>query len=158
MGSGGKENLDGFVDSFRFVNASKIYETATIAVPRGALTKIHTPLQSNDSLVIRHFDSTVESFDRFNGHPAPRGEYHYHLEPLWLTQASRASLIGVLLDGFPVYGPDDASGQIPANLDVCHGHVAVTTDFPSGIYHYHVADDPPYIAGCFRGVPGTIRN
>ena len=65
MGSGGKENLDGFVDSFRFVNASKIYETATIAVPRGALTKIHTPLQSNDSLVIRHFDSTVESFDRF---------------------------------------------------------------------------------------------
>ena len=53
------------MDSFRFVNASKIYETATIAVPRGALTKIHTPLQSNDSLVIRHFDSTVESFDRF---------------------------------------------------------------------------------------------
>ena len=100
----------------------------------------------------------IESFDRFNGHPAPRGEYHYHLEPLWLTQASRASLIGVLLDGFPVYGPDDASGQIPANLDVCHGHVAVTTDFPSGIYHYHAADDPPYIAGCFRGVPGTIRN
>ena len=59
------EPFKGYIDSFRFVNATKIYETATIAVPRGALTKIHTPLQSNDSLVIRHFDSTVESFDRF---------------------------------------------------------------------------------------------
>ena len=98
----------------------------------------------------------IESFDRYNGHPAPRGDYHYHLEPLWLTAASRSRLIGVLLDGFPVYGPIDAAGSAPSDLDVCHGHVGPTSDFPDGIYHYHAADAPPYIAGCFRGAPGTV--
>jgi len=98
----------------------------------------------------------IESFDRYNGHPAPGGEYHYHLEPLWLTASSQSRLIGVLLDGFPVYGPEDSHGQVPSDLDVCHGHVSATMDFPSGIYHYHVGETPPYIAGCFRGTPGTV--
>ena len=99
----------------------------------------------------------IESFDRYNGHPAPRGDYHYHLEPLWLTATSRSRLVGVLLDGFPVYGPNDNGGRMPTDLDMCHGHVAATVEFPQGIYHYHTADEPPYIAGCFRGTPGTVR-
>ena len=97
----------------------------------------------------------IESFDRFNGHPAPRGEYHYHLEPLWLTATSRSRLVGVLLDGFRVYGPDDSGGQVPTDLDACHGHVSATVDFPLGMYHYHANETAPYIAGCFRGTLGT---
>src|SRR6266545_1588613 len=98
----------------------------------------------------------ILSFDRFNGHPTPSAQYHYHFEPLYITSSSRSRLIGVLLDGFPVYGPQDADGRIPSDLDSCHGHVAVTAEFPSGIYHYHTADTVPYIAGCYRGTPGTI--
>ena len=99
----------------------------------------------------------IETFDRYNGHPGPHGDYHYHLEPLWLTAAGRSRFLGVLLDGFPVYGPVDSSGGAPMDLDECHGHVGPTPDFPDGIYHYHVADAAPYIAGCFRGAPGTAR-
>ena len=98
----------------------------------------------------------ILSFDRYNGHPTPAAQYHYHFEPLWITAASKSRLIGVLLDGFPVYGPQDSDGRAPADLDSCHGHVAATPEFTSGIYHYHTSDAVPYIAGCYRGTPGTI--
>ena len=99
----------------------------------------------------------IQSFDRYNGHPSPSGQYHYHVEPLWITAAKgKSALVGVLLDGFPVYGTIDTNGSTPSNLDACNGHIGVTPDFPSGIYHYHVTSASPYISGCFRGTPGTI--
>jgi hypothetical protein len=98
----------------------------------------------------------IASFDRYNGHPAPTNQYHYHFEPLWLTAGAESRLIGVLLDGFPVYGPRDVNGQAPADLDSCNGHVAATAEFPGGVYHYHTTADVPYISGCFRGTPGSI--
>lgn len=96
------------------------------------------------------------SFDRYNGHPSPTNQYHYHIEPLWLTSGNAGRFIGVLLDGFPVYGPREAGGGRPAELDSCNGHVHATPDFPTGLYHYHVVPDPPYISGCFRGARGTV--
>ena len=66
------------------------------------------------------------------------------------------AVIGVLLDGFPVYGTIDTNGATPSDLDACNGHVGATPHFPQGIYHYHVTSAPPYISGCFRGTPGTI--
>jgi hypothetical protein len=99
----------------------------------------------------------ILSFDRFNGHPAPGGQYHHHVEPLWLTTANGpASLIGVLLDGFPVYGPREIDGSTPSGLDSCNGHVHATAEIPAGIYHYHVVPAAPYISGCYRGTPGTL--
>lgn len=99
----------------------------------------------------------ILSFDRFNGHPQQTGQYHYHLEPLWLTSRDgEAALIGVLLDGYPVYGPRESSGALPAGLDTCNGHTHATTDFPAGTYHYHVTTSVPYISGCFAGRPGSI--
>ena len=29
----------------------------------------------------------ILSVDCYNGHPSPSNEYHYHVEPLWLTQS-----------------------------------------------------------------------
>ncbi len=99
----------------------------------------------------------IFSFDRFNGHPQQTGLYHYHLEPLWLTSRDgQAALIGVLLDGYPVYGPRESSGSLPSGLDTCNGHTHTTADFPSGTYHYHVTTSVPYISGCFAGRPGSI--
>jgi hypothetical protein len=99
----------------------------------------------------------IVSFDRFNGHPSPSNQYHYHFEPLSLTESSRSRLIGVLLDGFPVYGPADNDGRMPADLDACNGHTAATPEFTAGIYHYHTTTAVPYISGCFRGTPGTVQ-
>ena len=98
----------------------------------------------------------IVSFDRYNGHPNPNNQYHYHFEPLALTSAGRSKLIGVLLDGFPVYGPLDADGTTPA-LDACNGHVYATQEFLGGIYHYHTTTGVPYISGCFKGTAGTVR-
>lgn len=103
--------------------------------------------------------SEIFSFDRYNGHPSPSNQYHYHIEPLWLTESrGKASLVGVLLDGFPVYGTIEEDGSAPRGLDSCNGHVGATTDYPQGTYHYHVTSAPPYIAGCFHGAPGTVAD
>ncbi len=97
----------------------------------------------------------IATFDRFNGHPQQNGQYHYHIEPVYLTAQGSSRLMGVLLDGFPVYGTRDPSGAVPSGLDTCNGHVGITPEFPGGIYHYHIVSAPPYIAGCFHGQPGT---
>jgi hypothetical protein len=100
--------------------------------------------------------SEILSFDRYNGHPAPSNMYHYHFEPVWITARGRTGLVGVLLDGFPVYGPDDVGGGLATGLDVCNGHEGPTPDFPGGVYHYHTTTSVPYISGCFRGSPGSV--
>jgi hypothetical protein len=102
----------------------------------------------------------IMSFDQYWGHPQQTGQYHYHLEPLYLTtvKASKSALLGFLLDGFPVYGPEE-NGKLVTNaqLDAYHGHTHVTADYPGGIYHYHITDADPYINGSgFYGTAGTV--
>jgi hypothetical protein len=100
----------------------------------------------------------IDSFDQYNGHPQQTGVYHYHVEPTWITRASRATLVGVLLDGYPVYGPIE-NGQLVSSgsLDAAHGHFGATPEFPQGVYHYHTTSDAPYINGSgFHGAPGTV--
>lgn len=102
----------------------------------------------------------VVSFDRYWGHPAPGGMYHYHVEPLFLTveKVGKSALLGFLLDGFPVYGPvENGSPVAESSLDAYHGHSHATTDYPNGIYHYHVTNNDPYINGNgYFGAPGTV--
>lgn len=102
--------------------------------------------------------SEVVSFDQYNGHPAMQNNYHYHFEPLYLTAASKSALIGFILDGYPIYGPQEANGSAPTGLDACNGHTHATAEYPNGIYHYHVVSSPPYLVGCFHGTPGTVSN
>ena len=101
----------------------------------------------------------IDSFDQYNGHPQQTGVYHYHVEPFYLTDLNGTeSIIGFLLDGFPVYGPDE-NGQavINGNLDPYHGHLGPTEDYPDGIYHYHITDEDPYINGAgFFGTTGSV--
>lgn len=103
----------------------------------------------------------LNTFDQYEGHPAGT-EYHYHIEPVWLTQhrddADNEAFIGLLLDGFPVYGTHEDGVQITNDdLDDYHGHFGVTDDFPDGIYHYHITDDLPWINGDgFYGTAGTV--
>lgn len=57
------------------------------------------------------------SFDADSGHPQGDGVYHYHTQPVALTPSSGYDdeLLGVGLDGFPIYGPQNASGSEVAN-------------------------------------------
>lgn len=101
----------------------------------------------------------INGFDQWWAHPQQTGMYHYHVEPKYLTtvKATKSSLMGFLLDGFPVYGPEESNGSAPTGLDVYHGHTHITADYPSGIYHYHISTAAPYINGNgFYGTPGTV--
>lgn len=103
----------------------------------------------------------IDSFDQYLGHPQNQGTYHYHQEPTYLTTNNGSDvLLGWLLDGFPVYGPmEDGARVTNADLDDYHGHNHATTDYPAGIYHYHITDADPYINGSgFFGVVGTVSN
>ena len=103
--------------------------------------------------------SEANSFDQYGGHPQQQNQYHYHVEPTYLTAAKgEDALMGFLLDGFPVYGPVENGQTITnADLDQYHGHFGVTADYPKGIYHYHITAADPYINGNgFYGTPGTV--
>jgi hypothetical protein len=103
----------------------------------------------------------IASFDQYYGHPQQTGQYHYHVEPLYLTtvKSSKSGLMGFLLDGFPVYGPQEENGMTvkSSDLDVYHGHTHATIDYPKGIYHYHFTADAPYMNGNgYYGTAGTV--
>ena len=105
-------------------------------------------------------DNEMVSFDQWWGHPQQQGQYHYHVEPKYLTTVTGtdSSLIGFLLDGFPVYGPvEHGVTMTNAMLDEYHGHFLATPDYPNGIYHYHITSELPYINGNgFYGTAGSV--
>ena len=101
----------------------------------------------------------INSFDQYAGHPQMQGQYHYHIEPLYLTKNKGSdAFLGLLLDGFPVYGPKENGTLVKeSDLDAYHGHTAKTTEFPNGIYHYHITSTDPYLNGSgFFGTAGTV--
>jgi YHYH protein len=101
----------------------------------------------------------IDSFDQYAGHPQQSGQYHYHIEPTYLTKTKGSdAFLGLLLDGFPVYGPLENGKTITnSDLDAYHGHTSKTADFPNGIYHYHITSTDPYINGsAYFGTAGTV--
>lgn len=77
------------------------------------------------------------TFDRCQGHPSQGDRYHYHSEPFSLSYDDD-NLIGVMRDGYFVYGRRDLDGSTPM-LDDNGGHTGPTED-SSGtpVYHYHL--------------------
>jgi hypothetical protein len=129
---------------------------ATIGVAINGVP-IFNQYQAQGNLLTPGKDEYV-SFDLYNGHPTPMSEYHYHVEPTYLTTTKGSSaLVGFLLDGFPLYGPvENGKTLVSSNLDAYHGHFGPTADYPNGIYHYHITADAPYINGNgFYGTAGT---
>ncbi len=76
------------------------------------------------------------TFDACGGHPQMTGAYHYHTEPYSISYEDDR-FIGVMRDGYPIYGRLDTDGTMPT-LDANGGHTGVTVDSPSTpVYHYH---------------------
>jgi hypothetical protein len=134
----------------------KALGTATIGVAVNGVPLFNQYAAQNVAIT----PSTGEylSFDLYGGHPTPMHEYHYHIEPNYITsQKGKDALVGYLLDGFPVYGPqENGKTLLSADLDAYHGHSHATKEYPEGIYHYHITADSPFINGNgYFGVPGT---
>jgi hypothetical protein len=69
--------------------------------------------------------------------------WHYHGVPTcWTSVVDGSSgpshIIGIALDGFPIYGGYDINGNAVSvsALDACNGITSATPEFPSGAYHY----------------------
>jgi hypothetical protein len=117
----------------------------------------------------------INNADQYLGHPTPTNagaQYHYHYEPKYLTtKFGNSAFLGFLLDGFPVYGPEENGVKITTDmLDAYHGHISATEDYPNDkIYHYHVVSSTssvfdilklaaPYInGGKYYGTKGTVN-
>lgn len=107
----------------------------------------------------------AKTFDRCGGHPQMAGFYHNHAEPLSISYDDD-HVIGVMRDGYAIYGRKDLDGSYPA-LDSFGGHTGVTPDSPTAVYHYHVNEQTSTASGTagqkqwflttgmFRGSPGT---
>ncbi|SMF28990.1 YHYH protein [Pseudobacteriovorax antillogorgiicola] len=89
-------------------------------------------------------DDELLTLDLGQGHSAGGSkQYHYHAEPTKFTDYSK-SLLGVMIDGYPIYGPleedgsEPGTGSYPALEANSYGHTHATSDFPDGIFHYHM--------------------
>jgi hypothetical protein len=141
------------------VPASPTVTTAS-ATPLGAIgiTTTGLALFNQYAAGFQPLDAEIRTFDLANGHPQGSGLYHHHLDPVEITRSDRTALVGVMLDGFPLYGPLHVDGSTPGGLDECNGHQGATPDHPQGIYHYHVTSSVPYLSGCYRGTAGRASN
>jgi hypothetical protein len=89
---------------------------------------------------------TASFIDSCNSHPTPLTvgyTWHYHGNPSCLVAqldgtSGPSHMIGVALDGYPIYGGRDINGNTisVSQLDACNGITSATPEFPSGIYHY----------------------
>ena len=104
----------------------------------------------------------VYTFDKCEGHPAGT-KYHYHTEPPAISN-SDDYFIGVMRDGFPIYGRSEYGGGSPTlNKASGGGHLGLTLDSPSAnVNHYHVnmqssgASSAYFItSGYYIGTAGT---
>eukprot|EP01060_Flectonema_neradi_P005436 TRINITY_DN1362_c0_g1_i5.p1 TRINITY_DN1362_c0_g1~~TRINITY_DN1362_c0_g1_i5.p1 ORF type:complete len:447 (+),score=92.87 TRINITY_DN1362_c0_g1_i5:56-1396(+) len=86
--------------------------------------------------------------------------YHYHGDIACdydHNAAGHSPIVGIALDGIPIYGLNEDTDTYPSDLDACGGHIGpVPADDRYGIqagtyYHYHVSMKLPYTLGCFAG-------
>jgi hypothetical protein len=122
---------------------------------------------ANNFSVQNSSGAAVWFVDDCNGHPTPFGQYHYHGLPACVTaQVDTATgpshLIGIALDGFPIYGNRDADGnEVTAQqLDECNGLTSKTPEFPNGVYHYVLLNTQAATSSlrCYRGKPTVAAN
>jgi len=112
-------------------------------------------------------ENVASGFDYAGGHMGPTG-YHYHLEAADVSENTVLShddnaLVGILQDGFFLYGRRDTDGSYPTDLDESGGHFGVTPHSNGeSIYHYHVINE--FYVGSYillfgvelQGTPNTI--
>lgn len=147
--------------------AASAFESQTMSGPNGGAEGM-----AIDGVVL--FDSAAGmtdnifaeagSFDECGGHPDNTGTYHYHAEPYSISYDDDR-LLGVMRDGFFVYGRRDADGSTPGSLDgqqaagagasnllyVYGGHTgAAPAASDTSTFHYHLTE----WKGCYDETAG----
>lgn len=114
------------------------------------------------------------TMDYGNGHPTHNGSYHYHIEPCYLTN-NDGNFVGIMRDGFPIFGRREPDGGTPVYNDSCtysnatsiqncrpyptkmpNFHCHSITGWTGPACHYHVMTTDPFIIEYYAGTPGTM--
>jgi phosphatidylethanolamine-binding protein (PEBP) family uncharacterized protein len=95
--------------------------------------------------------------DICNGHAGRADDYHYHAAPVCLMALQPSNYwdthpLGWALDGYAIFGFNDAAGTVAVRDGLCGGNTLSNTNAPAG-YSYHVTNTSPYVLSCLRGVP-----
>ncbi|MFN7919090.1 MAG: YHYH protein [Bryobacteraceae bacterium] len=99
----------------------------------------------------------IGQLDVCNGHAGRADDYHYHAAPICMMADQPANYwnthpLGWALDGFAIFGYNDADGSVAARDSVCGGNSKAAPNAPAG-YAYHVIDSYPYVTNCLAGTP-----
>ena len=126
------------------------------------------PIFNDEEGPNRPFDEpTATGLDYAGAHNGPSG-YHYHLESADVPENTTLShddekLVGIMADGFLLYGRKEMDGSYPNDLDESGGHFGVTPHSNGEeIYHYHIINEyyiGSYVmlfGGDLQGTPNTI--
>jgi len=134
--------------------------------PLGAIGVLLTGARVYNALDADGRDAVAhEVQDSCGGHPQGIGAYHYHgvssCVPQTDTAGSHSPQVGIIADGFGLYGNLGEAGKALTNadLDECHGHShAISVNGASVTqYHYHATREYPYTVGCYKGTPVSIH-
>lgn len=98
------------------------------------------------------------SFDKCQGHPEQLGQYHYHTEPYTISYQD-TNLIGVMRDGYFVYGRYDNGGTTELDVSsktsdayIYGGHTGTAPTTGTGSrFHYHATKH----YGCYHRTIGA---
>ena len=158
-------HIDDFIGTYTLIvpgipdNATS--PTATGLGPIGIAVS-GAPIYNDEEGAGRALDSAIEGLDYNGAHTGPQS-YHYHLEPLAISDDDE-NLIGVIADGFFLFGRKcNSTGTYPTNLDASGGHVEITQHHTEPTYHYHVQNDlflnAYYILfpGDYQGTPSAVQ-
>jgi hypothetical protein len=152
--------------TIQFPTAPDTTETTQMMIAVVGLAVNGVPIFANFAAPGDDIFEEALTFDRCGGHPQMQGAYHYHSEPYSISYDDDR-LIGVMRDGYPIYGRRDSDGSLPT-LDQYGGHTSVTPHSPTtAVYHYHVNEQTStnpgtlgekqwfLTTGTFRGMPGS---
>lgn len=116
----------------------------------------------NDSEGNGPLSDAIGSLDYAGGHIGPSA-YHYHLEPLPITDDDER-LVGIMADGFFIYGRKcNSTGTYPTDLDASGGHTSATQHTDEAEYHYHIINEIYtgnfilLFGGQYQGDPSAIN-
>ena len=134
---------------------------STAGIDAVGITTYGVVIFNNQAAPGDSFATEYLTMDEGEGHPQNTGKYHHHTDPYNLTTgtAGQKAFIGVMLDGYPIYGKQAEDGSYPTLDATTNTRACTTTLFPNGTYCYHIANATGangYIIGTsFRGTKGT---
>lgn len=157
-------NIDDFTGSYTLripLNPSKATSSSATGLGAIGIAVSGAMIYNDEEGPNVPLDDAAPSLDYNGAHTGPQS-YHYHLEPkAWSNDDG--NLIGIMSDGFFLYGRKNYDGNYPTDLDASGGHFGPTTHNPDGEYHYHIQNtlylNQYYILfpGDYQGTPNDIK-